>query len=199
MNYLPRCALATTVALALVAIAGTSVASATTFAVAGTRVNASVGYEMTIEAGSSAILKDEFGTTVDVCTASTVKGKTENVFSAATIGGAVSTLTFGACTHTTTVIAKGNLSFTWTSGLDGTVSSSNAEVTVQSTFFGASAVCKTGGGTKVGTFTGATTPGNIFSHAVVHINAKINCGILGNSSWTGKYIVTSPTELMIVS
>jgi hypothetical protein len=199
MSYFSRIGLTATLAGILAAAMGTGYASATTLAEAGTRVNGPVAYEMTIEAGSSAILKNEFGKTVDTCTESTVKGKTENVFSAATIGGALSTLTFGKCTHTTTVIAKGSLNFTWTSGLDGTVSSSNAEVTVKETEFGVSAVCKTGGGTKVGTFTGSTTPGNIFAHAVVHVSAKINCGILGNSTWTGKYIVTSPTELMIVS
>jgi hypothetical protein len=166
MKYLKMLGLAAVAAMALMAFAAS--ASATTLEVNGVTQNKSVSLESTLKAGTSAILKDEFGTTTDTCTVSTVSGSTTKFDPPS---GPVSALTFSSCTHTTTVIAKGNLSVAWTSGTNGTVSSNGAEVTVQSTFFGASAVCKTG-------------------DATVDINAKINCGILGASTWTGTYTVT---------
>jgi hypothetical protein len=72
------------------------------------------------------------------------------------------------------------------------VKSSGAEVTVVSTFFGASATCKTGAGTTIGTLTGVSA-----GDATMDINATINCGILGNSAWTGTYTVTSATSSTI--
>jgi len=192
MKYLKMLGLAAVAAMALMVVAGS--ASATTLEVEGNAKNSSVEIDASIKAGTSAILKDEFGTTTDTCTTSEVKGKTEGTFTGAAVGGKIGTLTFKNCTHTTTVIANGTLSVAWTSGTNGSVSSSNAEVTVQSTFFGASAVCKTGTGTTIGTATG-TKEGN----ATIDINAKVNCGILGNASWTGTYSVTSPAGLGVVS
>jgi len=183
MKYLKMLGLAAT-AMALMAVVAGS-ASATTLEVGGSAKNAKTEFEATIKAGTSAILRDNFGTTTDTCTTSEVKGSTSGSFSAATVGGAVSTLTFKNCTHTTTVISNGNLSIAWTSGTNGTVSSSEAEVTVNSTFFGASAICKTGTGTKIGTLTGVKE-----GNATIDIVALINCGILGEASWTGTYSVT---------
>jgi hypothetical protein len=195
MKYLKMLGLAAVAAMALVAI-GAATASATTLAVGGTAQNKSVSITATLKSGTSAILKDEFGTTTDTCTSSEVKGATEGTFTGTSVGGKVSSLTFGSCSHTTTVIASGSLKVESPSGGNGTVSSSGAEVTVNSTFFGASAICKTGTGTKIGTLTGAKTASE---HATMDINATIACGILGNSSWTGTYTVTSPTGLSVVS
>jgi hypothetical protein len=103
-------------------------------------------------------------------------------------------LTFEECTHTTKVDANGSLSIAWTSGTNGNVTSSSAEVTVQSTFFGATALCKTGTGTKIGTATGVKE-----GSATIDINAAVNCGILGTASWTGTYSVTSPSGLGVES
>jgi hypothetical protein len=191
MKYLKMLGLAAVAAAALMAFVGAGTASATTLYVGGVAQNKAVTIEATLAAGSSAILKDEFGTTTDTCTVSVVKGTT-NVFTGASVSGPVSSLTFSSCTHTTTVIANGSLTVTSTGGHNGSVSSSGAEVTVQSTFFGASAVCKTGAGTTIGTLTGSTT-----GNATIDINAKINCGILGTSSWTGTYTATSPTKLSV--
>jgi hypothetical protein len=202
MKYLKILGLAAVAAMALMAFAAS--ASATTLAIGGVAQNKAITLEATLQSGTSALLKDEFGTTTDTCTSSTVKGTTENRvspettrFTGAVVGGKITTLDFANCTHTTTVIAPGSLHVTWISGTtNGTVSSIGAEVTVQSTFFGASAICKTGEGTDIGTLTGKklTT-----EHAVMDINAKINCGILGSSSWTGTYVVTSPTGLGVES
>jgi hypothetical protein len=184
MKYLKMLGLAAVAAMALMAFAGS--ASATTLSTNGTKQNAAVELTATLKTGTSALLKDEAGTTTDTCTTSEVKGSTSGSFSAATVGGTVSSLTFKNCTHTTTVIAPGSLSVAWTSGTNGSVKSSGAEVTVVSTFFGASATCKTGAGTTIGTLTGVSA-----GDATMDISATINCGILGNSAWTGTYTVTS--------
>jgi len=190
MKYLKMLGLAAVAALALMAVVGASAASATTLSVGGTAKNESVTIGASLAAGTSAILKDSLGTTTDTCTESTVAGKTEGSFTGATVGGKVTGLTFSKCSHTTTVIANGSLSVAWTSGTNGTVSSSGAEVTVQSTAFGVSATCKTGGGTTIGTATGVKS-----GNATIDINGKISCGILGTATWTGTYTVTSPSGL----
>jgi hypothetical protein len=192
MKYLKMLGLAAVAAMALMAFA--SAASATTLEVGGVPKNSSVEIKSSLKTGTSALLKDEFGTTTDTCTTSEVSGKTEGTFTGASVGGKVTALTFKNCTHTTTVIAPGSLSVAWTSGTNGTVTSTGAEVTVQSTFFGASAICKTGAGTKIGTATGVKE-----GNATIDINATIPCGILGNSSWTGTYTVTSPAGLGVVN
>jgi hypothetical protein len=204
MKYLKMLGLAVVAAAALMAFVGAGTASATTLAIGGVAQNKAVTLEATLLPGTSALLKDEFGTTTDTCLSSTVEGTTENRvspettrFTGAVVGGKINTLDFTQCTHTTTVLAPGSLHVTWISGTDnGTVTSIGAEVTVQSTFFGASAVCKTGEGTDIGTLTGKTLT---TEHAIMDINAKINCGILGSSSWTGTYKVTSPTGLSVKS
>ena len=184
MKYLKMLGLAAVAAMAFMAFAAS--ASATTLSVDGVTQNASVSLTSSLKSGTSAILKDEAGTTTDTCTTSSVSGSTASPFSSTWVGGPVSTLTFSNCTHTTTVIAKGKLYVDWTSKTDGTVKSEGAEITVVSTFFGASAVCKTGAGTNIGTLTGTSS-----GSATIDINGIINCGILGNSTWTGTYTVTS--------
>jgi hypothetical protein len=190
MKYLKMLGLAAIAAMGLMAFAGS--ASATTLEVGGVAQNKAVTIEATLASGTSAILRDKNGTTNDTCTSSTVKGTT-TAFDPPS--GPIGTLSFGGCSHTTHVLANGSLSVAWTSGTNGTVTSSGAEVTVVSTVFGASATCKTGAGTVVGTLTGVKT-----GNATMDINATtLNCGILGTSSWTGTYTVTSPAGLGVVS
>jgi hypothetical protein len=194
MKYLKMLGLAAVAAMALMAVVGVTAASATTLEVGGTAKNEAVTIEATLAKETSAILKDKNGTTNDTCTSSEVKGTT-TAFDPPS--GPVSTLNFGGCSHTTHVLAgkAGNLSVAWTSGTNGTVTSSGAEVTVVSTVFGISAVCKTGTGTAVGTLTGVAS-----GNATMHINATtLNCGLLGTSSWTGTYTVTSPSGLGVVN
>jgi hypothetical protein len=189
MKYVKMLGLAAVAAMALMAFAGS--ASATTLEIGGVAQNRAVTITASLKTGTSALLKDELGTTTDTCTASSVVGTT-SAFDPPS--GPVGTLTFTGCSHTTTVIANGNLSVAWTSGTNGTVSSNGAEVTVVSTFFGASATCKTGTGTPIGTLTGVST-----GDATMDINATLNCGILGSSSWTGTYTVTSATSSTLPS
>ena len=170
--------------LALVGVVlGGGTASATTVEIKGVAQNKSVSATATLAAGTSMILKDSAGTTTDTCTSSEIKGFTESPYTAASVKGKVSTMTFKSCTHTTTVIAPGSLSVVWISGTtNGSLTSSGSEVTVVSTAFGSSAICKTGAGTPIGTITGVKE-----GHATLHVNAKVNCGILGTGTLTGTY------------
>jgi hypothetical protein len=194
MRLFQQLGLASAAAFVTMAFLGGGIASATTFEVKGVAQNKSVTATGSLKSGTSLILKDEFGTTTDTCTTAEVKGATEGTFTAASIGGKLGTLTFKNCTHTTTVLASGSMSVVWTSGTNGSVTSSGSEVTVQSTFFGSSAICKTGAGTKVGTITGVKE-----GHATLHINATVNCGILGNGNLTGTVTGTGSGGLGVVS
>jgi hypothetical protein len=152
----------------------------------------------TLKPATSTVLKDEAGTTTDTCTGSEAKGKIEAAGGEASHpSGKLSTLAFSGCTHTTKVIALGELEVKSIAGTtNGTVYSKGAEVTVVSTAFGISAICKTGTGTPIGTLTGAKSESEQATLDVNVINS-LNCGILGNSTWTGTYLVTSPTGLVV--
>jgi len=196
MKYLKMLGLTAIAAMALMAVVAGS-ASATTLEIGGVTQNKAVTIEASLASGTSAILRDKNGTTNDTCTGSSVKGTT-SVFTGATVSGPIAKkedLSFSGCSHTTDVLAGGSLTVAWTSGTNGTVSSSGAEVTVKSTVFGVSAICKTGAGTTIGTLTGVSS-----GNATMHINATtLDCGALGTSSWTGTYAVTSPQGLGVES
>jgi hypothetical protein len=202
MKYLKILGLAAVAAMALMAV-GAGSASATTLSVKGAKQTSSITIAASLKAGTTATLVDEFGSTTDTCNESTTHGTTTSPFTAAgngEIDGNLSPLTntpqgltFSKCSHTTTVIKPGKLIIGWIKGTtNGTVTSAEAEVTVQSTVFGASAICKTGIGTDIGKITGVAS-----GQATMDIEAinNLNCGILGNSSWTGTYVVTTPEGL----
>jgi cysteine sulfinate desulfinase/cysteine desulfurase-like protein len=185
-----------TAAMALMGFGSIDSASATetTYEVGGIAQNQKITFTASASGAQAWVIKDEFTTTIDTCTSSHIHVTTEGPFTATFVNGVFTSLVPASCTHTTTVLKKGKLSVTWLSGTtNGTLTSSEAEITLQSTFFGASAVCKTGAGTDVGVITGVKS-----GNATIHTNAKISCGILGSSSWTGTYSVSSPSGLGIV-
>jgi hypothetical protein len=149
----------------------------------------------TLKPGTSLLLKDSGGFTTTTCTGSEVKGKIESAGGEASHpSGKLSTLSFSSCSHTTKVIAAGELEVQSIAGsTNGTVYSKWAEITVFSTAFALSAVCKTGTGTALGTLTG---PG-AGEQAVIDVNAKVSCGVLGTATLTGTYLVTNPTGLVV--
>jgi poly(3-hydroxybutyrate) depolymerase len=163
-----------------------------TTSIAGDTLGAGTELAMSLESGSSLILKDSGGTTATTCTGSEVKGKTEA--GGTTVTMPVSTLTYSGCSDTTTVLKPGKIHIAWSSTTDGTVSWSESEVTVVSTAFGASAVCKAGASTTLGSLTGAKSE---TEQATLDVNAKISCGILGTATLTGTYKATSPTGLVV--
>jgi hypothetical protein len=193
MKYLKMFGLAVIASACLSAI-GVDTASATTLEVGGVAKNQSVSITATLKSGTSMILKDEFGTTTETCTGSEMKGSTTSPFTGTSVTWILALVLTNNCTHTDVVLALGIIHFYWLSGTNAKVVSSGAETTIQSTFFGSSAVCKTGTGTTIGTLTGVKE-----GSATLDVSATMNCGILGNSSWTGTYSITSPTGFGVVS
>jgi len=169
-------------------------ASATTLEVGGVAKNSSVAVAMSLASGTSLIIKDEFGTTTDTCTSSETSFSTESPFTATEVSGTVQSWTFANCSHPTIVIKKGWAIQKVLSGTRSDYFSLLAEVTIQSTFFGASAICKTGLGTTWGEYTGVSS-----GKGKVDIKGYLDCGILGTASWTGTYTVTSPEGLGVVN
>jgi hypothetical protein len=174
----------------IASLAASSPACAATLEVGGVAQNKAVAVSASLSSGTSMTFRNINGELVDTCTGSTLKFATETPFTAASVGGKVSSLTFTGCSHTTTVINPGKLSVAWTSGTNGSLTSAEAEVTIVSTFFGASAVCKSGVGSQFGTITGVKE-----GNANIDLNAKFTCGILSDVTVTGTYSVTSPSGL----
>jgi hypothetical protein len=143
-------------------------------------------------------LKDSLGTTIDTCTASTIHGTT-TVFTGTKVSAPISSLTFSACSHTADLLANGSLSIERIgTTTNGKVRSFGSEVQVKSTFFGITVTCRTGAETDIGALTGKSGTVEGDKLAKMDISATIDCGSLGNSSWTGTYVVTSPTGLGVV-
>jgi hypothetical protein len=187
MKYLKMLGLAALSAMALMAfVAGP--ASATTLELGGVTQNKSVSLEATIKSGTSAVLRDTSGFSVNTCTSSEVAGSTETTFTGPTVTGKVSKLTFSNCTDPVTVHKNGTLHVAYSSGTNGTVSSSGAEVTVDGPF--GYITCTTGAGTTLGTLTGVSS-----GNATMDVNAVLNCTVISTARWTGTYTVTSPAGL----
>ncbi len=195
MKYLKMLGLAALAAMALTAFAA-STASATTLEVGGVAQNKSVEITASLESGTKAKLSLTDGSLANECSVSHVNGKTEGTFTAATIGGAIKTLTFETCTREKVEVVKpGSLDISWISGTtNGTVTSTNAEVKVPSPI--GTLTCVTpAAGKDIGTLTGKAS-----GQATMDINAVLNCGFLAPSAvWAGSYVVTSPAGLGVVS
>jgi len=202
MKYLKIIGLAAVAAMALTAFVGAGTASAQTlytYTTPSANTAIEVGTELvsSLEKETSALLKDTLGGVNDTCTGSEVKGKiATNVTGDA--GGAVSSLAFTGCSHTTDVLANGELEIKNIAGTtNGTVVSRGARVTIKSTIFGVSCVANTGEGTTIGTLTGAKAH---TAKATMDISAVITLdNSCGDSTWTGKYEVTSPVGLTVDS
>lgn len=200
MKYLKMLGIAAVAAMAFTAFAA-STASATTLEINGVTQNGPVTIDASLASGTSAVLSRTDGSLANTCTTSTAHGTT-TVYTGTYVEGPLTGhgegtsagLTFGSCTRPVTVHDPGTLAIDYDGDTSGEVLSKKAEVTV-STPFG-TVNCKTGEGTKIGTLTGATSISNPGVHAIMHINAVLNCGfLLPSASWKGTYTITTPTDL----
>jgi hypothetical protein len=191
MKYLKMLGFTAVAAMAMAALtAGT--ASATTLEVGGVTKSTSTTISASLKVGTASILRDTFGLWWNSCTVSSAGGLTSST-SGATVTGALSALSFTICEREpVTVHSRGTLHVQWTSGTNGTVSSSGAEVTTGSPF--GTLNCKTGTGTHLGSLAGT---GSSSAHAVLTINASLSCSGI-SSKWEAIYTVTSPTGLGVV-
>ena len=195
MKYLKVLGLAAVVAGALMAFAGTASATELT-SPAGTMVTS--GTNIAASSEGHATLDSIIG---NIECNSTVEGPTSNTGSGTeTVSGSISALTFTGCTNSAvvTVLQKGSLEIHATSSSNGTLTSTNTEVTVEQSGF--HCIFKTNA-TDIGTLTGSATTGG---NATLDISASIprsggRSGVFCGSSapWTGSYKVTSPTSLNV--
>jgi hypothetical protein len=186
--------LAVITALAITAI-GAASASATTLEIGGVVQSGAV--TLTASSEMSVTYEDTEGTLANTCSVSHFHGIT-SVFSGTKVTGSYSEVTYNTCTRSPVVVdSKGGFYIEWEpSTTSGSVFSENTEVTLP-TAFGFSVSCKTGTGTKIGTLDAASSAS---SHATLTVAAVLNCGILlPSASWSGSYIVTSPTGLGVRS
>lgn len=192
--YLRKLGLVAVSTMALIAITGVGAVHATTLVVQASPQNKAVTLEGS-QLNGPITLKDTNNTFIDSCTSSTFKGSTVSPFTAATVTAPLSSLTLSGCTHKTSVIKPGTLHLEFVPGLFSPryVYSSGAEVTVESTIFGASCIAKTGTGTKLGTF----TDGASNTHATITLWGTIPMGLCGDAVLGGQYIVTSPLGLSL--
>jgi hypothetical protein len=212
MKYVKMLGLAAVAAAALMAFVGASTASATVLCKVA--VNTTTGVcptspanekypketeiaaELNNGATEPAELETEFLTIK--CEASTVSGKTENEGSSTTtVKGPISTLTFTKCNCPVTVLKPGSLEIHWISGTDnGTVTSSNAEVTVNcSTIFGTVHCIYVTNSTDLGTLTGGTTATLTANASIPRVTTNALCANL--ALWKAKYKVTKPDSLFV--
>jgi hypothetical protein len=191
MEHLKRVCFAALLALALMAWVSGS-ASATTLEVGGVTQNNALTFTASLEPGTTAVLIDTNNFTQDTCTESHMHGTTTSPYTGASVGGPLTSLSFGGCTHTTDVAKPGSLSVSSIAGTtDGTVTSSGTEVTFHSTIFEVILICKTNTGVDIGRLTGKTS-----THATLDVVAVVNCGFfVPTARWEGSYVVTSPTGL----
>jgi hypothetical protein len=125
--------------------------------------------------------------------ASTVEGTVERHSPTGTAGGNISNLSFTGCTNgwTVTVNSPGSLEVHWTSGHNGTLTSSGATVTATLNLFFFHVTCRYAtNGTDIGTITGGN-PATLDIEANIPFHGgSAACGE-EPSAWTGKYITTS--------
>jgi hypothetical protein len=177
--------------------AGAVPASATVLELAGGEVFTST---IKAEAEGSTILK---GPVEVSCGQSTVEGAVEAHGSEGVpVEGKVSSLTFGECSNTVSVVDPGSLELEATSDGDGTLKSTGAEITVLLHLpFSITTHCVyTTNETEIGTFTGSITtlpepPTMDISGTIPRTGGSGLCGSTG--TWTGSYKVTSPEDVVV--
>lgn len=97
----------------------------------------------------------------------------------------VSTLSFSGCTFPTKTLNGGTLHIAWTSGRNGTVSSSGAEVETGTPF--GTCIYWTGAGTALGTFDGVaktTEKAKITISAELELRKVVSGSCLTPTRWT---------------
>lgn len=200
MKYIKMLGLAAVAAAALMAFVGASTASATILTgEGGTKLGENTEIHAVNE--GNVVLTTEFLNIT--CSSSTVAGKTTNAGggSGVAVTGNVETLTFTSCNCPVTVLKRGTLAVNWTSGSNGSVTSSGAEVTVNcSTIFGTVHCIYTTNNTSLGTVTGSATTGktatmDIASADIPRETTSSLCDKTAN--WDAKYEVTAPDVLNI--
>jgi hypothetical protein len=189
--------LVSTAALGLMLLALAAGSASATILTDASKNQLKTGTPVTAVSEGKTTLHPPFGSIS--CEESHFGGKTTNDGATGTsVNIGLESLTWSKCNGTTAVLEKGTLSITWSSGNNGTLSSTGTKLTTE--LFGTHCIFSTNN-TSLGTITGsATTKGN----ATLDIEATIprtsgTSGVFCGSTaqWTGAYKFTSPGTLNI--
>jgi len=131
------------------------------------------------------------------CLKSHVGGKTTNAGGVGVnVTGNIESLSFTECNATVNVLANGTLTVAHTSGSNGTLSSTGAEVTV--VYLGFHCIFRTNN-TSLGTVTGGTNATLDISATIPRTGGSSGAFCGSNAAWTGSYKVTTPSPLNITA
>ncbi len=203
MGHLKLLGLATIGAAALMALVGAGTASATVLCKNNLNTETcsepyAIGSEGTasLEKGSSALLTNTEGESLDTCTGSTVTGKLKSQGKEKPALSELTTLTWSNCTFPTKTLKPGLGELHWIKGTDnGTLTTGGVEVTMNTVFFG-SCIYGLTSGTDVGTTVGGN-PGSLTVNAVVEKFSGSNLACPETTKLTAKYVATSPTNAWV--
>lgn len=201
MKYFQMFGLLAVVAAALMAFASMAFATSVTTVTGGAAATPTIRAETT---GGPVVLHTSLFATLE-CNG-TAEGNVEAHGQGEAVWGRIRSLTLTNCTSpgisvtvTSPINVAGSLSVTWTSGYNGILTSTGAQISMYSHTYGGTCVYTTNN-TKIGTVTGG-------SPAILDIEAAAiprTGGTLGSfcgptGTWTGSYKVTSPGWLYINS
>lgn len=194
MKHLKMLGLAAVAAAALTAFVGAGTASATTLT--GLK-GAVLGTGSSIHGVSEGIVK--WTTEFKNIECRSTLGMTTSNETGASVSGRVETLTLEECNCEAKVLKGGTLSIAWTSGSNGTVSSSGLEFTATcSTIFGNVHCIYVSNGSDLGTLTGGTTARlDITSGSIPRLPTSPLCGEI--AYWDAIYKIDSPDTLNVIN
>jgi hypothetical protein len=188
--------LVSTAALGLMLLALAAGSASATILTDASKNQLKTGTPVTAVSEGKTTLHPPFGSIS--CEESHFGGKTTNDGATGTsVNIGLESLTWSKCNATATVLKRGTLSITSTSGNNGTLRSSGTELTIE--FFGTHCIFSTSN-TILGTITGSATTG---SNATLDISATITrsggssgafCG--ASAAWTGAYKFTAPSSTL---
>jgi hypothetical protein len=146
--------------------------------------------DFSVKSGTSALLVDTTGKTLDTCKTSTAKGKIEK---AEGVTGPIESLTWGTCTFPTKTLKAGKLEVLSIAGThNGTVKAdSTTEVTVNTVLFG-SCIYGPTAGVDLGELKEGK-PATFVANAVVKILGG-GAACPATAKWTAEYTLTEPSE-----
>ena len=176
-------------ALAATALSGlmTGSASATTLEVGGVVKNSSVFITATLKRSTGGLF-------ANTCLTSHFAATTTSPFTGTKVTAPISSLSFTNCTEEPVVVEKLGALY-----IERIANTTNGTAFLEETIvkepspFG-SITCNFGSGTDIGVLTGVNA-----NHAILDVNAVVNCGIIPSAIWEATYVITSPTGLGVVN
>ena len=191
MKYLKTLTLGVMAMAALMAL--TASASASELYNGATTLKSGTTMDLSLKSGTSALVTETGGSTLDTCTGSTVQGKITNAGSSTTtVTGEITALTWSGCTFPTTTVTLGKVESHHVTGTTNGTVTADAEigVTVNTVFFGSCVY-----GVKAGTDLGLSTGGNPSTFSANAVIVKLSGSAFAcpeTAKFVATYVSTTP-------